>query len=109
MFSEGSKEQLRLQWDSLEADKQAALADIRAKKQRNLITEDWLEVKLVCNNCKSEHDVLIDPVKWAEYANGGYVQDVWSEASKAYREQMIGVRSGYHICDDCGFWEDDDE
>ena len=48
------------------------------------------------------HDVLIDPAKWKEYMQGRLVQDVWSEASAMYREQMIGVRSGYHICDDCG-------
>ena len=77
--------------------------------KRNLVTQDWSQVTLVCNNCASKHVVLVDPYKWAEYIKGGYVQDVWSEASPAYREQMIGIRSGYHICDDCGFWDDDDE
>ena len=85
MFSEGSKEQLQRQYDSFESDKQAALAEIRAKK-RNIITQDWDEVKLVCRNCGRMHDVLIDPAKWKEYMEGRLVQDVWSEASPAYRE-----------------------
>ena len=68
---------------------------------RNLITEGWDQRHITCNVCNTKQDVLVDPARWATYMQGALVQDVWPEADAVYREQMIGLRSGYHVCDDC--------
>lgn len=83
--------------------------------ERNAITQDWDEKQVECNMCKAETVVLVDPHRWSTYTKGALVQDVWPEATPAYREQIIGIRSGYHVCDNCwssvgeDFTEDDDE
>jgi len=69
--------------------------------ERNEITEDWLRKEISCNVCKGVEVVLVDPHRWEAYKGGSMVQEVWPEASPAYREQMIGLRSGYHVCDTC--------
>ena len=68
---------------------------------RNEITEGWLQCEVTCNVCKDVQSVLIDPHRWESYKNGGMVQEVWPESTPAYREQIIGLRSGYHVCDPC--------
>tara|TARA_R100000329_G_scaffold145867_1_gene131894 strand:+ start:5026 stop:5292 length:267 start_codon:yes stop_codon:yes gene_type:complete len=86
--------------------------------ERNEITEDWLYKEVQCNSCYTVSGVLIDPYRWDIYTSKEWValvQDVWPEATLAYREQIIGIRSGHHICDSCwssvgeDFIEDDDE
>ena len=69
--------------------------------ERNTITELWDDRNIKCNVCKAEQSVLVDPDRWVAYMKGGLVQEVWPEASPAYREQIIGMRSGYHVCDPC--------
>ena len=69
--------------------------------ERNEITEDWLHKEIQCNVCHDVAGVLIDPHRWGMYMKGKLVQDVWPEAGPVYREQMIGLRSGYHVCDLC--------
>ena len=70
-------------------------------EKRNVITESWHEAPVTCNLCGARETVLIDPDRWDKYIKGGLVQDVWPEASPAYREQIIGIRSGYHVCNNC--------
>lgn len=69
--------------------------------ERNEITEDWLHKEIKCNVCNDVAGVLVDPHRWDIYMKGKLVQDVWPEAGPVYREQMIGLRSGYHVCDLC--------
>ena len=70
-------------------------------EKRNIITDSWDEKHISCNVCRSVESITIDPDRWDKYIKGGLVQDVWPEASPAYREQIIGIRSGYLVCNNC--------
>ena len=80
--------------------------------EQNIITNSWDKKHISCNVCRSVEAVMVDPDRWDKYITGGLVQDVWPEATPAYREQIIGLRSGYHVCNDCWHsvgWEFDEE
>jgi len=69
---------------------------------KNETTEGWLQREVTCNVCKDVQSVLIDPYRWESYTAGRRaIQNVWPEKTAAYREQIIGLRSGYHVCDSC--------
>ena len=69
---------------------------------------------LPCSHCGKEETVKARYEDVQTYLRGALVQEVWPEATPAYREQMIGLRNGGHHyhCDTC--WsdllgDDDDE
>ena len=59
--------------------------------------------KLRCNVCAEDEWVSVREELVSKYLRGAMVQDVFPEPefNSAYREQMIGLRSGYHVCDNC--------
>ena len=63
--------------------------------------EGWETATLKCVMCKKSEKVKYDPERRKRHMRGELVQDVWIEATNAYRSQMIGLRSGIYICDDC--------
>ena len=63
--------------------------------------EGWETATLKCVMCKKSEKVEYDPDRRKRHMRGELVQDVWIEATDAYRSQMIGLRSGIYICDDC--------
>jgi len=59
---------------------------------------------LRCNACIGVDQVFVDNDRWHKYTVGrALVQDAFPEPEfdSAYREQMIGIRTGYHVCNDC--------
>ena len=77
-------------------------------------TESHSRYYLGCNSCRSHVEVLVPKDREIQYLHGGLlVQDAFPDSegfTPAYREQIIGIRSGYHICDKC--WDEtlgDDE
>ena len=78
----------------------------------NLTTEQ--DYALTCNVCAGVRTVRVCTVRKDKYLHGLMVQEAFPEPefNSAYREQIIGLRSGYHVCDDCwhtlGEDEDDD-
>lgn len=63
--------------------------------------EGWKTATLKCVMCRQSEEVEYDPARRKRHIQGEMVQDVWIEATDAYRSQMIGLRSGIYICDDC--------
>ena len=63
--------------------------------------EGWKTASLKCNGCGVEEKVEYDPERRKRHMRGELVQDVWIEATDAYRSQMIGLRSGFYMCDPC--------
>ena len=59
--------------------------------------------KLPCNVCAESEWVEVDGYLMAQYLRGALVQNVFPapEFSAEYREQIIGIRSGYHVCENC--------
>ena len=101
MFGPGTPEQLARQWQELEDDKQEALTRIRSEKFN--YKEGWKKATLTCRNCSKNDAVVYDPDRAKRHERGALVQDVWAEAPLAYREKMIGLRTGMWICETC--WE----
>ena len=67
----------------------------------NLTTEQ--DYSLACNVCAVAQTVRVCTVRKDKYLQGIAVQEAFPEPefNSAYREQIIGLRSGYHVCDDC--------
>ena len=61
---------------------------------------------LRCKACQYTHYVTVDARRWNWYQRGANLTEVWPDPvyDSAYREQMIGLRSGYHVCDMC--WDE---
>ncbi len=59
--------------------------------------------QLPCNVCAETEWVSVREELVDRYLRGDLVQDVFPEPEfdSAYREQMIGLRSGYHVCNNC--------
>ena len=75
----------------------------------NPITENWIKKTITCSTCKKKDTVEYDPHRWMKYMSGQMVQNVWPEAPADYREKLIGVRSGFYICDTCWPAEEDED
>ena len=78
----------------------------------NLTTEQ--DYSLTCNVCDETQTVRVCTVRKDKYLHGALVQDAFPEPEfdSAYREQIIGLRVGKHVCNNCWdslFSEDDDE
>ncbi len=60
---------------------------------------------LRCNVCGGGQEVFIAKDRWHDYIDRGMlVQDAFPPSlgyDAEYREQMIGIRSGYHVCENC--------
>ena len=61
------------------------------------------DYQLGCNVCGDVQTVGVCTVRKDQYLMGALVQDVFPEPefSAEYREQIIGLRSGYHVCENC--------
>jgi hypothetical protein len=70
----------------------------------NLTTEQ--DYTLTCNVCSTSQTVRVCTVRKDKYLRGAMVQEVFPEPEfdSAYREQLIGLRSGWHVCDNC--WDE---
>ena len=70
----------------------------------NLTTEQ--DYSLTCNVCDESQIVRVCTVRKDQYLRGAMVQEAFPEPEfdSAYREQIIGLRSGHHVCNDC--WGD---
>ena len=77
----------------------------------NIFKDGWITKSIKCQSCKEDDTVEYDPFRWQQYKGGELVQNVWPEAPASYREKIIGLRSGYYVCDKCWTTQfgDDDE